>query len=80
MYYLKRNNAKDFSIDKCKGYDSNAPLVAHKARARAIAEYERVTCEVVDEGGNVVFVALAIDSKALYKRLFTCCFWSHLCA
>lgn len=59
MYYLKRDNAKDFSINKCTSYDSNAPLAAHKARARAIAEYERTTCEVVDEGGNVVFVALA---------------------
>lgn len=59
MYYLKRHNVKDFSIDKCKGYDSSAPLAAHKARARAIAEYERITCEVVDDGGNVVFVALA---------------------
>ena len=28
MYYLKRDNAKDFSIDKCKGYDSSAPLAA----------------------------------------------------
>lgn len=59
MYYLKRYNVKDFSIDKCNGYDSSAPLAAHKARARAIAEHERTTCEVVDEGGNVVFVALA---------------------
>lgn len=58
MYYLKRHNVKDFSIDKCKGYDSSAPLAAHKARARAIAEYERTTCEVVDDSGNVVFVAL----------------------
>lgn len=49
MYYLKRHNVKDFSIDKCKGYDSSALL----------AEYERTTCEVVDDGGNVVFVALA---------------------
>lgn len=54
MYYLKRDNAKDFSIKQCTGYDSSAPLAAHKARARAIAEYERTTCEVVDEGGNVV--------------------------
>nr|DAT14324.1 MAG TPA: hypothetical protein [Bacteriophage sp.] len=30
-----------------------------RVRTRAIAEYERTTCEVVDEGGNVVFVALA---------------------
>lgn len=59
MYYLKRDNAKDFSIDKYKGYDSSAPLAAHKARARAIAECERTTCAVVDEGGNVVFIALA---------------------
>lgn len=59
MYYLKRDNAKDFSIKQCTGYDSSAPLAAHKARARAIAEHERTTCEVVDEGGNVVFVALA---------------------
>lgn len=59
MYYLKRDNTKDFNIEQCKGYDSSAPLAAHKARARAIAEYERITCEVVDEGGNVVFVALA---------------------
>lgn len=59
MYYLKRHNIKDFSINKCNGYDSSAPLAAHKARARAIAEYECVTCEVIDEGGNVVFVALA---------------------
>lgn len=58
MYYLKRHNVKDFSIDKCKRYDSSAPLAAHKARAQAIAEYERTTCEVVDDGGNVVFVAL----------------------
>lgn len=59
MYYLKRDNAKGFSIDKCKGYDSSAPLAAHKARARAIAECERTTCAVVDDSGNVVFVALA---------------------
>ena len=59
MYYLKRHNVKDFSIDKCKGYDSSAPFAAHKARAKAIAKYERTTCEVIDEGGNVVFVALA---------------------
>ena len=59
MYYLKRHNVKDFSIDKCKGYDSSASLAAHKARARAIAEYERTTCEVIDDSGNVVFVALA---------------------
>ena len=59
MYYLKRDNVKDFSLDKCKGYDSSAPLAVHKARARAIAEHERVTCEVIDERGNVVFVALA---------------------
>ena len=59
MYYLKRDNAKDSSIEQCTGYDSSAPLAAHKARARAIAEYECVTCEVIDEDGNVVFVALA---------------------
>lgn len=59
MYYLKRYNIKDFSINKCNGYDSSAPLAAHKARALAIAEYERTTCEVVNESGNVVFVALA---------------------
>lgn len=59
MYYLKRHNVKDFSIDKCKGYDSSATLAAHKARARAIAEHERTTCEVIDDSGNVVFVALA---------------------
>lgn len=59
MYYLKRVNAKDFSIDKCKGYDSSAPLAAHKTRARAIAKCERTTCEVIDDSGNVVFVALA---------------------
>lgn len=59
MYYLKRHNVKDFSINKCTSYDSSAPLAAYKARARAIAEYEHTTCEVVDEGGNVVFVALA---------------------
>ena len=59
MYYLKRYNVKDFSINKCTRYDSSAPLAAHKARAQAIAEHEHTTCEVVDEGGNVVFVALA---------------------
>ena len=59
MYYLKRHNVKDFSIDKCTRYDSSAPLAAHKARARAIAEHERTTCEIIDERGNVVFVALA---------------------
>lgn len=59
MYYLKRDNAKDFSIKQCASYDSSAPLAAHKARARAIAEYECTTCEVIDEGGNVVFIALA---------------------
>ena len=59
VYYLKRHNVKDFSIDKCKRYDSSAPLAAHKARARAISECERTTCEVVDDSGNVVFVALA---------------------
>lgn len=59
MYYLKRDNMKNFSIDKCTGYDSSAPLAAHKARALTIAEYERTTCEVVDDSGNVVFVAFA---------------------
>ena len=59
MYYLKRHNVKDFSVSKCTRYDSSAPLAAHKARAQAIAEHERTTCEVIDEGGNVVFVALA---------------------
>ena len=59
MYYLKRHNVKDFSIDKCTCYDSSAPLAAHKARAQAIAEHEHTTCEVIDECGNVVFVALA---------------------
>lgn len=59
MYYLKRDNVKDFSINKCTRYNSSAPLAAHKARAQAIAEHERVTCEVIDDSGNVVFVALA---------------------
>ena len=59
MYYLKRHNVKDFSVNKCKFYDSSAPLAVHKARARAIAEHERTTCEVIDERGNVVFVAIA---------------------
>lgn len=59
MYYLNRHNVKDFSIDKCKRYDSSATLAAHKARAQAIAEHEHATCEVVDDSGNVVFVALA---------------------
>ena len=59
MYYLKRHNVKDFSINKCMHYDSRALLAAHKARARAIAEHEHTTCEVIDENGNVVFVALA---------------------
>lgn len=59
MYYLKRHNVKDFSINKCTRYDSSAPLAAHKARAQAIAEHERTTCEVVDDSDNVVFVALA---------------------
>ena len=59
MYYLKRHNVKDFSVSKCKCYDSRAPLAAHRARARAIAEHEHTTCEVIDENGNVVFVALA---------------------
>lgn len=59
MYYLKRDNAKDFSIDKCTGYDSSAPLAAHKARARAISDNERVTCKVIDDKGNVVFIAYA---------------------
>lgn len=59
MYYLKRDNAKDFSIDKCTGYDSSAPLAAHKARARAIADNECITCDVVDTSGNVVFTAFA---------------------
>lgn len=59
MYYLKRHNVKDFSIDKYKFYDSSAPLAAHKARAQAIAEHERTTCEVVDDSGNIVFVAFA---------------------
>ena len=59
MYYLKRDNAKDFSIKQCAGYDSSAPLAKHKARARAIADNERVTCKVIDEGGNTVFVAFA---------------------
>ena len=57
MYYLKRDNAKDFSIDKCAGYDSSAPLAAHRARARTIADNERVTCKVIDDKGNVVFIA-----------------------
>lgn len=59
MYYLKRDNAKDFSIEQCVGYDSSAPLAAHKARARAIADNERVTCKVIDDKGNVVFIAYA---------------------
>ena len=59
MYYLKRDNVKDFSINKCTRYNSSAPLAAHKARAQEIAEHERVTCEVIDDSGNVVFVALA---------------------
>ena len=59
MYYLKRHNVKDFSINKCTRYNSSATLAAHKARAQAIAEHERTTCEVVDDSGNVVFVALA---------------------
>ena len=59
MYYLKRHNVKDFSINKCKFYDSRASLAAHKARAQAIAEHEHTTCEVIDERGNVVFVAIA---------------------
>ena len=59
MYYLKRHNVKDFSINKCTRYDSSAPLAAHKARAQTIAEHERTTCEVIDERGNVVFVAIA---------------------
>ena len=59
MYYLKRYNVKNFSINKCKFYDSSAPLAAHKTRARAIAEHERTTCEVIDKDGNVVFVAIA---------------------
>ena len=59
MYYLKRHNCKDFSIELCKSYDSSAPLAAHKTRAQAIAECERTTCEVIDDSGNVVFVALA---------------------
>ena len=59
MYYLKRHNVKDFSIEQCKGYDSSAPFAAHKARAQAVADNERVTCEVIDANGNVVFVALA---------------------
>ena len=59
MYYLKRVNAKDFSIDKCTGYDSSAPLAAHRARARTIADNERVTCKVIDDKGNVVFIAYA---------------------
>lgn len=59
MYYLKRHNVKDFSIEQCKSYDSSAPLAAHKARAQAVADNERVTCEVIDANGNVVFVALA---------------------
>ena len=59
MYYLKRHNVKDFSINKCTRYDSRASLAAHKARAQVIAEHERTTCEVIDERGNVVFVALA---------------------
>ena len=58
MYYLKRHNVKDFSISKCSRYDASAPLAAHKARARAIAEHEHTTCEVIDDSGNVVFVAL----------------------
>ena len=59
MYYLKRHNVKDFSINKCTRYDSSASLTAHKARAQTIAEHEHTTCEVIDERGNVVFVALA---------------------
>ena len=57
MYYLKRHNCKDFSIERCKSYDSSALLAAHKARAQAIADNERVSCDVVDANGNVVFVA-----------------------
>lgn len=56
---INANSLDDLTIDKCTGYDSSAPLAAHKARARVIAERERTTCAIVDEGGNVVFVALA---------------------
>lgn len=59
MYYLKRDNARDFSIKQCTGYDSSAPLAVHKARARAIADHERIACKVIDEGGNTVFIAFA---------------------
>lgn len=59
MYYLKRCNGKGFNIKQCAGYDSSAPLAAHKARARAIADNERVTCKVIDDKGNVVFIAYA---------------------
>lgn len=59
MYYLKRHNVKDFSINKYTSYDSSAPLAAHKARARAIADNEHVTCKVIDDKGNVVFIAYA---------------------
>lgn len=58
MYYLKRHNCKDFNIEQCKSYDSSAPLAVHKARAQAIADNERVSCDVVDANGSVVFVAL----------------------
>lgn len=59
MHYLKRCNGKGFNINSCKGYDSSAPLAAHKARARAVADHEHVTCKVIDDNGNVVFIAYA---------------------
>lgn len=59
MYYLKRCNGKGFNVDSCKGYDSSAPLAAHKARAQEVAKHERTTCKVVDDRGNVVFAAQA---------------------
>ena len=37
MYYLKRDNVKDFSIDKCTGYDSSAPLAAYPKSAIIIS-------------------------------------------
>ena len=48
-----------YNIDKTIKELNTALVAAHRARARAIADNERVTCKVIDDKGNVVFIAYA---------------------
>ena len=54
----RKGNAM-YNIDKTIKELNTALVAAHRARARAIADNERVTCKVIDDKGNVVFIAYA---------------------